>query len=68
MSRQSAPCEYRRTASPSRRGGMTLIEIMMAILILSIGLLGVLASVPFGAGQMGRMVEKDYVTAAARNG
>lgn len=68
MSRQSAPCEYRRTASPRRRGGMTLIEIMMAILILSIGLLGVLASVPFGAVQMGRMVEKDYVTAAARNG
>ncbi len=68
MSRQSAPCEYRRTASPSRRGGMTLIEIMMAILILSIGLLGVLASVPFGAVQMGKMVEKDYVTAAARNG
>ncbi len=68
MSRQSAPCEYRRTASTSRRGGMTLIEIMMAILILSIGLLGVLASVPFGAVQMGKMVEKDYVTAAARNG
>ncbi|MBQ2683643.1 MAG: prepilin-type N-terminal cleavage/methylation domain-containing protein [Thermoguttaceae bacterium] len=68
MSRQSAPCEYRRTASPRRRGGMTLIEIMMAILILSIGLLGVLASVPFGAVQMGKMVEKDYVTAAARNG
>ncbi|MBO7678733.1 MAG: prepilin-type N-terminal cleavage/methylation domain-containing protein [Thermoguttaceae bacterium] len=68
MSGQSAPCEYRRTASPRRRGGMTLIEIMMAILILSIGLLGVLASVPFGAVQMGRMVEKDYVTAAARNG
>lgn len=45
----------------TKRGGMTLMEIMFAIVILSIGLLGVLAAIPFGAMQMGRMVEKDFV-------
>lgn len=47
--------------STVRRGGLTLMEIMFAIVILSIGLLGVLAAIPFGALQMGRMVEKDFV-------
>jgi len=50
-----------------RRYGMTLIEIMIAILILSIGLLGVLAAVPFGAMQMNKMVEKDFVANTAKN-
>lgn len=50
-----------------RRSGMTLIEIMISILILSVGLLGVLAAVPFGAMQMGKMVEKDFVTNTATN-
>lgn len=51
----------------SNHRGMTLIEIMIAILILSVGLLGVLAAVPFGAMQMGKMVEKDFVTSTAIN-
>ena len=55
------------TALNIRRSGMTLIEIMIAILILSIGLLGVLAAIPFGAMQMGRMIEKDYVSNLGRN-
>lgn len=55
------------TTKTFRRSGMTLIEIMISILILSVGLLGVLAAVPFGAMQMGKMVEKDFVTNTALN-
>lgn len=68
MSKMMMSKQFTSCASSRRQNGMTLIEIMMSILILSIGLIGVLASVPFGAMQMGKMVEKDFVTAAARNG
>lgn len=49
------------------RKGLTLVEIMMAVLVLSIGLLGVLAAIPFGGFQMARMKDADYTAIVAKN-
>ncbi len=49
------------------RYGLSLIEIMMSILVLSIGLLGVLAAIPFGGFQMEQMRNADYTASVARN-
>lgn len=51
----------------SSRFGMTLIEIMAAILVLSIGLVGVLSAIPFGGLRMSQMQEADNSSALGRN-
>lgn len=55
----------RNFASPRR--AMTLIEIMSAILVLAIGLVGVLAAIPFGGMRMEQMQEADSAAAVGRN-
>lgn len=42
------------------RRGLTLIEIMSAITVLAIGLVGVLAAIPFGGFRLAQMNEADY--------
>lgn len=51
----------------STRRGMTLVEIMAAILVLSIGLVGVLSAIPFGGLRMAQMQEADNSSALGRN-
>ncbi|MDO5554120.1 MAG: prepilin-type N-terminal cleavage/methylation domain-containing protein [Planctomycetia bacterium] len=51
----------------SSRKGLSLVEIMMAVLVLSVGLLGVLAAIPFGGFQMARMKDADYSSTVAKN-
>lgn len=47
--------------------GETLIEIMASIMVLSIGLVGVLAAIPFGGFRMSQMTEADNSAAVGRN-
>ena len=49
------------------RRGETLIEIMASIMVLSIGLVGVLAAIPFGGFRMSQMTEADNSAAVGRN-
>mgnify|MGYP004444531477 CR=1 FL=1 len=49
------------------RRGETLIEILSSILVLSIGLVGVLAAIPFGGMRMAQMTEADNSAAVGRN-
>lgn len=51
----------------SPRRAMTLIEIMAAILVLSIGLVGVISAIPFGGLRMSQMQEADNSSALGRN-
>ena len=51
----------------SRRNGITLIEIMVSVLILSIGLLGVIAAIPYGGYQMEKMRDSDFTAMVGRN-
>lgn len=51
----------------SRRRAMTLIEIMSSILVLSIGLVGVLAAIPFGGFRMAQMSEADNSSLVGRD-
>ena len=51
----------------SMRRGETLIEIMASIMVLSIGLVGVLAAIPFGGFRMSQMTEADNSAAVGRN-
>ncbi len=51
----------------STRFGMTLVEIMAAILVLSIGLVGVISAIPFGGLRMSQMQEADNSSALGRN-
>ncbi|MBR6387692.1 MAG: hypothetical protein IKS14_05495, partial [Thermoguttaceae bacterium] len=46
---------------------MTLIEIMSSILVLSIGLVGVLAAIPFGGFRMAQMSEADNSSLVGRD-
>lgn len=48
------------------RSGLSLIEIMVSLLVLSIGLLGILAAIPFGAFQLAKMKDADVATTTAR--
>ncbi|MBR4750948.1 MAG: prepilin-type N-terminal cleavage/methylation domain-containing protein [Thermoguttaceae bacterium] len=50
-----------------RRRGLTLIEIMSAILVLSIGLVGVLAAIPFGGFRLAQMNEADNSSLVGRD-
>lgn len=50
-----------------RRRGETLIEIMASIMVLCIGLVGVLAAIPFGGFRMSQMSEADNSAAVGRN-
>ena len=59
---KTAPISERST-----RFGMTLVEIMAAILVLSIGLVGVLSAIPFGGLRMSQMQEADNSSALGRN-
>ncbi|MBQ6827715.1 MAG: prepilin-type N-terminal cleavage/methylation domain-containing protein, partial [Thermoguttaceae bacterium] len=62
--------QYLKTApisGRSTRRGMTLVEIMAAILVLSIGLVGVLSAIPFGGLRMAQMQEADNSSALGRN-
>lgn len=59
---KTAPISERST-----RFGMTLIEIMAAILVLSIGLVGVISAIPFGGLRMAQMQEADNSSALGRN-
>lgn len=59
-----------KTAPISRRStrfGMTLVEIMAAILVLSIGLVGVISAIPFGGLRLSQMQEADNSSALGRN-
>lgn len=49
------------------RSGLSLIEIMMAVLVMSIGLIGIIAAIPFGAFRMNQMRDADYSVNVARN-
>lgn len=51
----------------SRNNGITLIEIMVSVLILSIGLLGVIAAIPYGGFQMEKMRDSDFTAMVGRN-
>lgn len=55
-----------KSTSRGRRA-VTLVEIMAAILVLSIGLVGVLAAIPFGGFRMAQMTESDNSSAVGRN-
>ena len=58
----------RLVKSESRgRRAVTLVEIMAAILVLSIGLVGILAAIPFGGFRMAQMSEADNSAAVGRN-
>ena len=50
-----------------RRRGVTLVEIMASVLVLSVGLVGVLAAIPFGGFRMSQMREADHSSAVGRN-
>ena len=54
----------------TRRPGMTLVEIQVAIFVVAIGLLGVIAMFPYGAKQMSDALTADRTTthAAAMDG
>ena len=56
----------KRKAFNNRRGE-TLVEILAAITVLSIGLVGVLAAIPFGGFRMSQMSEADNSAAVGRN-
>lgn len=49
-----------------RRNGMTLIEIMSSVMVLAVGLVGVLAAIPFGGFRLSQMNEADYSSAVGR--
>ncbi len=49
------------------RAGVTLIEIMVSVLILSIGMLGVIAAIPYGGYQMEKMRDSDFTAMVGRN-
>jgi len=49
------------------RRGLTLIEIMASILVLSVGLVGVLAAIPFGGMRLAQMNEADNSAGLGRN-
>ena len=49
------------------RRGVTLVEIMAAILVLSIGLVGVLAAIPFGGMRLAQMNEADNSASVGSN-
>ena len=51
----------------TRRGGLTLTEVLVTLLILSIGLLSVLTLFPLGAVNMGRAVRDDRSYQCARS-
>ncbi|MBP5620704.1 MAG: prepilin-type N-terminal cleavage/methylation domain-containing protein [Thermoguttaceae bacterium] len=57
----------RMSALNGRRRGLTLIEIMSAILVLSIGLVGVLAAIPFGGFRLAQMNEADNSSLVGRD-
>ena len=59
--------QFFKTAPISGRSGMTLVEIMAAILVLSIGLVGVLSAIPFGGLRLSQMQEADNSSALGRN-
>ncbi len=50
-----------------RRCGLTLIEIMSAIMVLAIGLVGVLAAIPFGGFRLAQMNEADNSSLVGRD-
>lgn len=56
----------KRKAFNNRRAE-TLVEILAAITVLSIGLVGVLAAIPFGGFRMSQMSEADNSAAVGRN-
>jgi prepilin-type N-terminal cleavage/methylation domain-containing protein len=59
---------FRRvSALHGRRCGMTLIEIMAAIMVLAIGLVGVLAAIPFGGLRLAQMNEADNSSLLGKN-
>ena len=60
-----ALCDF--SATRVRRSAMTLVEIMAAVMVLSIGLVGVLAAIPFGGFRMSQMQEADSSAALGRN-
>lgn len=62
----TATLSYERVAA-SRRRGETLIEIMASIMVLAIGLVGVLAAIPFGGFRMAQMTEADASSTIGRN-
>jgi prepilin-type N-terminal cleavage/methylation domain-containing protein len=59
--------QFFKTAPISGRSGMTLVEIMAAILVLSIGLVGVLSAIPFGGLRLSQMQEADNSSALGRD-
>ncbi|MBQ9873881.1 MAG: prepilin-type N-terminal cleavage/methylation domain-containing protein [Thermoguttaceae bacterium] len=58
----------RRTRSVQGfRRGLTLLEIMAAVMVLCIGLVGVLAAIPFGGFRLSQMNEADYSSLVGRD-
>lgn len=54
-------------ARPGRRRGLSLIEVLSAIFVLSIGLLGVLSVIPYGIYQVKRASIADHGTSLLRS-
>jgi type II secretory pathway pseudopilin PulG len=55
------------TALMTRRSGMSLTEVLVALFILTIGVIGILTMFPLGAAQMARAVRDDRSALAATN-
>lgn len=51
----------------TRRNGMSLTEVLVALFILTIGVIGILTMFPLGAAQMARAVRDDRSAQAASN-
>ena len=56
-----------RAFGANNRRALTLIEIMASILVLAVGLVGVLAAIPFGGMRLAQMNEADNCAAMGRN-
>jgi prepilin-type N-terminal cleavage/methylation domain-containing protein len=57
----------RMTPTLSRRAGVTLIEVLVAIFVVAIGLLALLTLFPLGALTMGQAIKDDRIAQTAAN-
>lgn len=52
---------------PTRRGGFTILEILIAVVVVSVGLIGVLALLGQSLRKSGKVVEEGYAMSLARS-
>ena len=58
-------CKSYTRAATSRRG-VSLIEVLMSIFILSVGLMGMASLIPVGGYQVGEAIKSDRAAAVGR--